>query len=234
MSLKESRGNMYDWVTHMHSHLGGECPHKCTYCYVQKNRFGVSPRYQGNLRLIIDELKVNYGENKIIFIEHMNDMFAKEVKRNWITEIFIHCNNYPLNQYVFQTKNPLRAYQFLEYFPPQYMIGTTIETNKNLPEHISLAPQPIERIKGIALFAGKGLKTFITIEPILDFDVGYLGKWIELIKPDFVNIGADSKNCGLIEPSKEKVLALIKYLQAIDITIKKKVNLRRLGINMEQ
>lgn len=65
--LKESHGNMYDWVTHMHSHLAGKCPHECSYCYVQKNRFGVSPRYQGELRLIDNEFNVHYGKGRTIF-----------------------------------------------------------------------------------------------------------------------------------------------------------------------
>lgn len=31
MSLKKSTGNMYPWVTHTHTHLGGECSHKCVF-----------------------------------------------------------------------------------------------------------------------------------------------------------------------------------------------------------
>ena len=33
MPLVKSTGNMYSWVDCMHTHLGGECPHKCSYCY---------------------------------------------------------------------------------------------------------------------------------------------------------------------------------------------------------
>lgn len=32
MSLKKSKGNMYDWVSHTHSHLSGKCGHQCGYC----------------------------------------------------------------------------------------------------------------------------------------------------------------------------------------------------------
>lgn len=35
MALTKSKGNMYPWVTHTHTHLRGECPHGCRYCYVQ-------------------------------------------------------------------------------------------------------------------------------------------------------------------------------------------------------
>jgi hypothetical protein len=27
--LKKSVGNMYEWVTHVHAHLGGKCGHEC-------------------------------------------------------------------------------------------------------------------------------------------------------------------------------------------------------------
>jgi len=231
--LKISKGNMYDWVTHMHSHLAGACLHKCSYCYVQKNRFGVSPRYLGDLRLIESEFGVDYGFNKIIFIEHMNDMFAKEIDRLWIVKILNHCRKYSGNQYVFQSKNPKRMVEFLALFPKNSLIGTTIETNRNM-DNISKAPLSMERIEGITQIAAAGFKTFITIEPALDFDAQDFALLIVNAKPSFVNIGIDSKNCGLKEPSKEKILEFIKLLQANNITIKKKINLKRLGINMEQ
>jgi hypothetical protein len=73
-----------------------------------------------------------------------------------------------------------------------------------------------------------GCKTFITIEPIMDFDVEILTDWIITAQPDFINIGADSKNTGLPEPSAEKIGALIKNIQAAGVPIRKKMNLQRL------
>lgn len=227
MSLKKSKGNMYDWVTHMHSHLGGECSHKCSYCYVQKNRFGVSLRYHGDARLLKDELKINYGVNKTIFIEHMNDMFAKNIHVQWIKDIIMHCNKYPKNQYIIQTKNPQRAFGFLDSFTNAFMIGTTIETNRNI-KSISTAPSTIKRYDGIKRFKQAGIKTFITIEPILDFDVDILASWIIDANPDFINIGADSKYNKLPEPSSEKILKLVDELNKNKIHIRKKINLERL------
>lgn len=224
--LKKTHGNMYDWVTHMHSHLGGECPHKCKYCYVQNNKFGVSPRYRGDICLLRHELGIYYGKDKTIFIEHMNDLFANEVPRVWISSILNHCNQYPDNTYVFQTKNPKRAHYHISSFPPKFMIGTTIETNREI-SNISKAPSPLHRYCGIRKFAMGGYKTFVTIEPILDFDVDALASWIKNIQSDFVNIGADSKNCYLPEPSPKKVIQFIDLLAENNIIIKKKNNLGR-------
>ncbi len=217
---------MYDWVTHTHTHLGGECPHQCSYCYVGRSKWGRAERYKGEPRIIEKELQVDYNVANTIFIEHMSDMFAEGIKEQWIRDILAHCSRYK-NTYVFQTKNPNRAYGFMDCFPQKFLIGTTIETNRIIPE--SKAPEPVERYLGIKKFKGEA-DIFITIEPIIDFDIDELVDWIQKIRPYFVNIGADSKNSGLTEPSPSKLRELIKALQDKGITIKKKTNLQRLLI----
>ena len=197
MPLKKTSGNMYDWVTHTHSHLGGECPHRCSYCYTQQNKFGVAPRYQGKIRLIEKELLVKYDEKTlkkdggiypgIIFIEHMNDLFADEVDYKIIGRVMEHCRKHSDNTYVFQTKNPLRAFEFISIFPPKYIIGTTIESNRSY--NISRAPFPDARFQGIKNFSMCGVDTFITIEPVMDFDVDTFAEKIIQAKPSFINIG---------------------------------------------
>jgi len=74
--LRKAQGNMYSWCSHVNTHLSGECPHKCTYCYAQKGVAKLSGRYKGEPRLDESELNINYGNGKTIFIEHMNDLFA--------------------------------------------------------------------------------------------------------------------------------------------------------------
>ncbi|MHB8109580.1 MAG: DUF5131 family protein [Syntrophorhabdaceae bacterium] len=223
MPLKKSVGNMYPWVTHTHAHLGGECPHKCVYCYVDNPRFGRPERYKGVLRLLEDEFKVKYGTGKTIFVENCNDLFAKEVPDNFITQILLHCRKWPDNEYVFQTKNPGRSFNMAN-LPNNHIFGCTVETNRDIPE-ISAAPRPLLRCS--TMMAWKGRK-FITIEPILDFDVEEFSDWIVSIEPEFVNIGADSKGHGLVEPPIEKVMALIEELTSNDIEIREKHNLNRL------
>jgi hypothetical protein len=62
----------------------------------------------------------------------------------------------------------------------------------------------------------------------MDFDVPVLGQWLMEIKPEFVNIGADSKGHNLPEPSADKIMALIDVLNAVGINIREKHNLERL------
>ena len=229
--------NMYQgWVTHTHSHLAGECPHKCSYCYVQRNRFGVSPKYKGEPRLIKRELDVNYGTGKTIFIEHMNDLFADGIASEWIFEILEHCCKYPGNRYVLQSKNTTRAFCDLYHLfnkhscelPIDIYFGTTMETNRDIPKEISRAPSTRKRYADMIAFRENNVKVFVTIEPIMDFDVDVLSKWITEINPLFVNIGADSKGCNLPEPPKEKILKLIENIKDAGIEIKQKSNLARL------
>lgn len=225
MPLTKSRGNMYDWCSHMHTHLGGQCPHNCSYCSTADigRRFRIK-KYTGPLRLIEKEFKVNYGSGKTIFLEHCNDLFAEAVPSEFIWRVIFHAGCWPDNTYVFQTKNPERYFRVA--FPDKSVLGCTIETNRVFSAD-SLAPWPILRAAHMAEIS-KSMNTFITIEPIMNFDPLEFLRMLTNIRPRFINIGADSKKHGLPEPSKEKVLALIAGLQRACIPINLKPNLARI------
>jgi len=236
MSLKKSKGNMYSWVSHTHSHLGGECSHKCSYCYVNNPRFGRHEKYCGPIRLLEDELNVNYGVGKTIFIENMNDLFANDVPAEFIRKILDHVKAWPNNIYIFQTKNPGRVLSFIDDIlfgkcMTGGQFGTTIETNRSdiITNHSS-APDPLHRYCDMLVIKREipDARLFVTLEPIMDFDVGILGTWLTTLKPSFVNIGADSKKHNLPEPTPDKVKALIEILDKAGIEIREKHNLERL------
>lgn len=228
MSLNKSKGNMYDWVTHTHAHIGGECLHKCDYCYVDNPRFGRPGKYQGELRLLEDEFAVKYGTGKTIFIDNMNDLWSEAVPADWIMLVMKHCKKFPENTYVFQTKNPFRYLYFEDVLPKNHVLGFTLETNREelLKKH-SHAPTGISRVASMARLA-IGHKVFMTIEPIMDFDLDVLDFILNKVRPDWVNIGADSKDHGIEEPSKEKILELIQMIGDKGIEVKGKHNLGRL------
>ena len=92
---------------------------------------------------------------------------------------------------------------------------------------ISNAPGVSLRAKGIAGLHFKGIETFVTIEPILDFDLDDLLGLIKSANPKWVNIGADSKGHNLPEPNYLKVLNLVDGLRSFT-EIRKKSNLDRL------
>ena len=230
MKLKPATGNMYPWVTHTHSHLAGACPHACRYCYVQalERRFK-SGRWTGPVRLDEPEFSVNYGKDRTIFVEHLNDLCAAGVPDEFINRILNHTAAYANNTYVFQTKAPARMVDWLERLPPQWMLGTTIETT--LPLVGNRAPAPDARARGMETIRQRvpDATLFVTIEPIQEeLQVPTLLGWLAAIRPTFVNIGADSKGHGLQEPSAEKIRDLIAGVKELGLEIRQKTNLARL------
>lgn len=220
MKLNKSKGNMYDWVTHTWSPVTG-CEHQCRYCYVRSFR-----ELEQKVRLLPGSFP-NLGQLRTIFVAHMADMFSSQTPDEIILHVLSHCRSFPANKYVFQTKNPSRIIEFMSAFPVDSVIGCTIETNRqDLIDGWSKAPDVVERVAGMAVITHK---KFVTIEPIMDFDVEPLADMIAKCRPNFVNIGADSKGHFLPEPSMEKVLALINSLENRKIQVKKKTNLGRLA-----
>jgi DNA repair photolyase len=221
---------MYDWIGETWNPLGGACPHKCSYCYVRRSRIGGLPKYKGELRLDERAMKKSLGKGKTWFVCSCNDLFADAVSDEIIEQIIFKCHEYPENAYVFQTKNPIRLER--SDFPQKSILGITLETNRKI-EH-SFAPQPLLRllmfdfVKWCTLeLLRPDIKFFVTVEPIMDFDLEDLVGFLDLIHPDFVNIGADSKHCHLPEPSGEKVESLIAELgKFTEVRLKK--NLERI------
>ena len=220
MALNKPIGNMYKFVTHTWNAIKGQCIHNCDYCYMKSNwtRF---PK-QNILRLDEKTLKDNLGENRFIFVGSSTDMFADNVPKEWIIRTLKYCRQFPKNKYLFQTKNPKRFWEFINYFPKDSLLCATIESNRDY--NITKAPGVKERV---SYMKNLPFKIMITIEPILDFDLREFIDLIKEINPNWVNIGADSKRCDLKEPSKEKIELLIEELSKIP-TLELKSNLERL------
>jgi len=223
---QKSKGNMYEWVTGTWNPLGGECPHKCSYCSTHKlMRYPViQQKYSGEIR--IDTIGLNKGlsNDKTWFVVGQNDLFAKSVNDYFIDRIIGQINCYPNNTYLFQTKNPERYLSYLHKLPKDSILCTTIETNREYPQ---MGKAPITMLRAYAMGQIKGFRKFVTIEPIMDFDLKELVVMIKTCEPEQVNIGADSGHNNLPEPSKEKLLALISELQKFT-TIANKSNLDRI------
>lgn len=226
MSLKKSAGNMYEWVTGTWNPLAGECPHRCIYCSTKSLRWlAIREKYSGALHLNEKAMSKNLGRGNTWFVCAQNDLFAMEVLDTFVGKILEYCRGFRQNTYVFQTKNPANYLQWLSLMPPNYIIGCTIETNRNIPK-ISKAPRPAERARAMNCLTGQ--RRFLTLEPIMDFDVDILADWIRRIRPEFVNVGADSHKSGLLEPSAIKIRDLILLIQGCGIEVRQKSNLGRL------
>ena len=223
MALTKSRGNMYSWLSHTWNPVKG-CNFECDYCYVKK---AVSRGYDAHIRIDMGDLEeTKIGKGKTIFIGSMADMWGEWIPKAWIEEVLTVCRAYADNVYVFQSKNPGRFSEFKFPHPARTLLGTTIETNR-YPEGFQTKAPSIEERVG-AMMNLYPSRRFVTMEPIMDFDLPNLLRIIEMIRPEFVTIGADSKNHGLEEPDPEKVLKLIGGLNEMKVEIRQKSNLERL------
>jgi len=224
--------NMYEKVTTWNP-LAGHCKHDCIYCSTKtlKKRFpACAKKYSGEYRLVESEFK-SLGHGKTIFVCAQNDMFEDSVPSELIHPILRHCLKYPENIYMFQTKYLIRLlagswlYQshHFRHFAKSSWFGTTIETNQNTG--LSKAPPMFERAQAMAMITE--FRTYLTIEPICDFDLLEFLDLIDLAKPDKIFIGAVTKGHKLPEPSAEKLMQLITILQ-LKYDVELKSNLKRL------
>jgi len=181
----------------------------------------------GELRLDDKELTLDLGRDKKIFVGSSTDMFADEVSKVDIEDVLKHCGKYLGNTYYFQSKNPGRFLSFVTYLNQisNCYIGTTIESNIEYP--VSNAPTPIRRYEYMKMLRKMFFNVFISIEPIMNFDLEVIVGWIKNIRPVFVSIGAESKRNKLIEPNSDKIMALIDRIKGIT-EVKQKNNLKRL------
>ena len=128
------------------------------------------------------------------------------------------------NTYLFQSKSPQRFSDFFNHMTTDTKFCTTIETNRFYDKFMGQTPGPKDR----AYFMREWpFDRYVTIEPIMDFDLDELVEIIKMVEPKQVNIGADSGNNGLPEPSPEKLRQLISALKEFTV-IDQKRNLKRL------
>lgn len=232
---------MYDWIEYTWNPLAGSCPHDCEYCYVKsliKRYPQLRSKYTGEIRIDEKALNKKFPKGRTIFVCSMNDLFAEGVPERYMVEIIAKTFDYEGDDiFLFQTKNPARIlkeeYHDEQGFPQGSIIATTIESNRNLIK--TNAPPPEERYKAmkkLRYYIDRdllGWKLMLTIEPILDFDTQVLLRWVRDIKPDFLNIGADSKGHHLPEPTEEKVVFLVKQLRKMGYNVRLKKNLKRIA-----
>ena len=225
MSLNKSKGNMYPWITHTWNPIRGKCPHGCTYCFMRD-------RDVGPLRLDGRALEDNLGSGRTIFVGSSTDMFAEKVPDEWILRVLKKCELHD-NAYIFQSKNPgrfshsIRGAEMAGKFPPRTILGTTLESNRELGVPAIRGPWAWARAAAFMDCRLDDFKKMVSIEPIIAFDYEIFLKWIRDLKPVFVSIGADSKGHNLPEPQMGELDKLVIALREFT-EVKLKKNLGRI------
>jgi DNA repair photolyase len=210
MSLNKPSGNMYPWITGLWNPVKGECPYCCSYCYVRRmmDKYG---KEQKPLHLDEKELRTDLGQYGFIFVCSGCDLFHQDVSDTWIGRIADYAKVFD-NRYLWHTKNPQRYLNWRESFGKNDVLCVTIETNFHIPEIMGEAPAPVERAKAAAALPVE-YRRMITVEPIMKFDLENFSRMILCAQPDQVNIGADSGNNRLPEPTAKEIKSLIQVLE---------------------
>ncbi len=217
MALRKGTGDMYEFITHTWNPIKGRCFHDCAYCYMKAHSLELD-----DLRLDINEFKTDLGTDNFIFVGSGTDLFSNRVPDEWIKRTLDYCNegNNSLfgdgNKYLFQSKNPAWILEFIEHPIFQHsIVCTTLETNRWYADYMRNAPKIEDRVMAIEQISKLGIDTYVTIEPIMDFDLDEFVELIRRCKPKQVNIGKNSKEdiVKLPHPDKEKAVQFILELR---------------------
>jgi protein gp37 len=219
---------MFPFITRTWNPVVG-CRHGCVYCWARKLAEGKlkgTKRYKTGFLPMFwpEELEKSFKENDFVFVSDMGDLFGDWIPKEWYEEIFSVINANHITQFLFMTKNPKRYY-YLGYLPRNVVLGCTIESNRCFT--LSTAPRQDERIDwmktlSIDYAATSTRRRFISVEPILDFDLEAFSEAIIKIEPWAVAVGYDNYDNHLPEPSLEKTQQLISRLTEAGITVYRK------------
>lgn len=207
------------------------CDFRCTYCNARKaalTRFKHFARYKDGFapKLIEEELTRHFKPGQFIFVAYMGDIaFAT---REQFLRILARIRDFPQTDFLIQSKNPKQLYDWLVDWgitlPSNVYLSTTIETNRDYG--LTKAPPPLERFR---YFTGYPHNfKFLSIEPIMDFDLEEMVKWVTLMNPDIIEVGADNYHNNLPEPPWSKVEQLLEKLREICPNVVEKEGLERL------
>ncbi len=165
-----------------------------------------------------------------IFVGSMGDVFCEAVPKSWLMQLFLKiAYDEKDNLFLFQTKNPPRFLALekeLSTFKNKIIVGTTFETNRDT---VGNAPPPQERYKALLWMRERGYRTFISMEPMADFDIDVIKEWIFQLQPEAVELGLENYSHFLTPPPEEKIIELVNWLRGTGFEYVLKENLHHLG-----
>jgi DNA repair photolyase len=176
-------------------------------------------------------------DGKWIFIGSTADILCPGMKDMWILAVLQFLDEYEGNhKFLLQSKNPARFWDFkiLDRLKDKTIIGTTVETTY-ANKRWGGAPPPYQRISQMTLAKWKGFKTFLSLEPLSDFDVHVMKMYIVAVQPEVVEIGLENDTHFTDKPPEHKILELLKHLREEGIPYVLKENLAHLeSYSMQQ
>ena len=213
MWLNRAKGRMFNSVGWTWNPIAG-CTHGCEYCWAAslRKRWGKSFEPEIRENFFNDKMP---EDGKWIFVGSMGDVFCDGVPDEWIEKLFNFIQTYEgNNRFLLQTKNPRRLWNYLKQhdnLSGKIIAGTTIETTGS----ISYSQAPPTKQRALALAAISEFRrhdTFLSLEPLADFDLSLMKNWITAIQPHVIEIGLENYTSYTTRPPDEKILDLLTWL----------------------
>jgi len=245
--MEKKKSLMYGFVDECTSPVGGNyadsigevivgrrplCINDCAYCWATeiKENHPEWQKYRGHYRLEASALK-EYPDEAFVFLQDMGDIGDPLIPIEVIKSIFGYIASHPKVTYLLLTKCPefyLRHVEDLKRLP-NIIYGVTIETNRFITSKISKAPPPSWRFSAMKRLRHmtRDPRILVSVEPVMEFDMDSFEASIVELKPWKVACGFDNHpgnhpDVKLPEPKLEKVLELIRRLEARGIDVHRK------------
>lgn len=225
-------GRMFPFVSATWNPAAGACPFDCYRgpdgkpgCWAQAMalRYGYE-KYRGPGRLDEKALKkIPHPRGGVVFVQDMSDI---SVLRLDDADVIVSAvTDHPETRYLFLSKNPAWYIYLLNRgveFPENAILGATVETNRDTGA-VSKAPAPIKRLEALLSVKAEGYETFVSVEPVMEFDRDKFLPMLALLHPSFgVAVGYDNYGNRLPEPKLEKTRELVSSLRTRGITVYEK------------
>ncbi len=203
------------------------CRFECTYCNARKmaeTRLKNTPRYRDGFvpGFVKEDLRRQFKPGDFVFVAYMGDIAW--AWRDWVMAILARIELFPQTRFMFMSKNSGCYLSWIGELPPNVYLGTTLESNRSYG--VTRAPSPLTRY--LDLWNVKWPHKFVSVEPLMDFDLTTLARWIGHIQPEIVEVGADNYHNNLPEPPWWKVEALLGALKQLVPQVVEKDGLERL------
>lgn len=215
------------------------CNFNCSYCYSPKlyKRFSKCEDCQKFVPHFHPErLNQKFSAGETVFVCSMGDISFASFDQ--FADILVVIGNHPETTFYIQSKNPAYFAEYSDFigwnpdlWGTNVVLGATIETNflnLYLTERISKAPHPLDRMTAMVKLDHP--RKYVTIEPVLEFNIPDMIEWMKEIAPEFAYVGYlnpkwKAKKLRLPEPllknTKELCKELAKFTEVRLKTIRK-------------
>ena len=211
------------------------CNFQCCFCWARKlalTRLSGVERYkEGFVPYVVwKDMRKGFRAGEFVAVSLMGDISF--CPHEALTAIMENIIRQPEVKFLFCTKDPSVYSRWHLPFPNNLYLGTTIESN--IDHGVSKAPAPVARYE--AMVELEHPHKFISIEPLMDFHLATLVKWIKEIGPEIIEVGPDNYHNSLPEPvgasgrfpAPWKVRWLLEMLRDFCPTVVEKPGLSRL------